>query len=1112
MLNIWTSRDNNILEEAIRRRALEAYQAGKQVYLLVPEQYTLENELKLMDDLDQEAVSRIRVMSFQRLALETLAKLGGLKRTYIDNLGKSMVLKNILYHHRLNIYASTAKKEGFVQSLLNQIAELKRSMIGPDMLRDLADKISDHGLLAEKLAELAFIYEEMERVLGKQYVDNEDRLGQLAEIKDLSHLQEVEFYLFGFVGFTALELEILGNLLGSGVGVHLGLCLDLASAQKQEENVFAASFKSLQQLERLAYRHKIDLDHQEVAEEVSDQSLDILRLTKELFKTIPVSVDHEVEDVQIFAGHSIDEEIHFIARDITKNVVENHMQYKDFMVVSVQSESYNAAIKQIFGQYEIPVFLDEKRSILNSPIVKTILAILNLLGEEFKLEDMMVFLKNGFASLGENEIYVFENYMLRRRFKGQMFLEDQYFTPKKDLNESQAAELELVLQVRTYLLEVFRAPLGQVTRARTAREFAEVLMEVLDGIDFFSKIQILIEELQDHNLLDEANENNQVWNIVANILEQAAEIFDEEDMDIRRFKDLFVEAIKAHKLAVIPPSLDQVIIGDLERSRSGRKQVIYLCGVNSGFLPKAYKESAILTQEEKIILAEGGVDLPSKKDNVLVNDLLTLYIMLLRAEKKLVLTYATEGGKLPAMILGQITDIFPKITIKTDQNLTAEERISLPRPTIETMAKELKKFLKQQEIDDLWLDALAYYDQEEKTQKMTQIALDGLAYKNHKGRLQDAKKIYRNNLRFSTTRLTSFVECPFKHFVRYGLAAKERKEYAIESAELGIVLHDTMEQFIQRLVQESALIATLTKEQTDQIIDGLFDDASKRMLTEYEINDSRNKFLLERQRKTARHVGYISVENIRKEGFELFKQEEPFGYGGGSNLAFDIAGERVNLVGTIDRIDVLRLEDRLYVRIIDYKTRDKAFNLSDAYNGIDIQLLLYLYVALSAMEDPTATILPAGAFYFPVINPIISTKTREAESIEAARAAEVQVDGIIIDDQEILQRIRDGGQGDGEETSKEAKNKKIKNVFTREEIYALLDHIIGQVARSVARMLDGEIEAEPTSQNGGQRTACDFCRYAAICKFEPALGDSYRQIYQYDEEQIKEKLKVESGK
>lgn len=1101
MLDIYTSRYNRILEEELFAEAIRAYEGGQQVYILVPEQYTLQNELLLMQKIKSKAASRIRIMSFQKLALESLSKIGGLKRTYIDSLGKSMVLKNILFSSNLSIYSDSADKEGFVQSVLNQIAELKRSRITPDMLETLAEKTQDHSLLSQKLQELVYLYREMELALGNKYVDNEDRLGQLAEIRDLSHLQDVKVYLFGFLGFTAVELEIIGNLLGSGVELAIGLCLDEKTTRSQDETIFLATLKSKEQLESIAHAHQIQSRAREITKEDEAQGGNLRLLENNLFKTIPKSFDREVSDIRIFASHSLDEEVHNIAREITKKVVNEGYQYKDFMVVSAQPEAYNPAIKQIFSQYRIPTFLDEKRPIINSPIIKTIIAILNLLGDEFRLEDMMVLLKNGFFDVGKEKAMIFENFMLRRRFRGRMFFEDKYFVPKKELNESQKAELEMVLEVRRTLREVFEEPLAEIGQGQTsALQLAEILMGILDQIAMFQNIQALLEELRKNNLLDEANENNQIWNIVVKILEQAVEIFGEEGMTVQRFKELFVEAARGHQLAVIPPALDQVVAGDMERSRSNSKKAIYLCGANSGNIPKPYRESAILTQEEKQRLYEKGLDLPSKKDNVLLNDLLTLYIMLTRAENQLMLSYSSEGGKLPAMLLGQIRDIFPKIPVETVRDLKARDLITLPRPTIDAMSRQLKQFQKGQAVDDWWLKALDYYTGNPETREMASMAVRGLEYSNAKENLKNAKKLYHNHLKLSTTRLTSLVQCPFKHFVRYGLGARERKEYAIESTELGIVLHDTMEHFIQKLAEDSALVATLTKAQADQLIDGFFDQAMQKMLKEHDINDNRNKFLLERQRKAARHIGYISVEEIRNEGFALYKQEARFGYDGEREVGFALEGEEVQLVGTIDRIDLLQEEGKVYVKIIDYKTRNKKFDLSDAYNGVDIQLLLYLYAAISAIEMPDATVLPAGAFYFPVIHPIITTAEREAETIEKARQEEIKADGILIDDADILRKL--GKDPD----------KKNKNVFSKSEIEAFVAHIMEGVQDSVRQMLLGNIQAWPTSQNNGQTTACDYCRYKAICHFEPALGDEYRYLFKYDEEQIKAKLKKDYPK
>ena len=1099
MLKIYTSRYNTLVEKTMFDMAIQSFENGGESYLFVPEQYTLQNEINLMNRIQKNAVSGIRIMSFQRLALETLSKLGGLKRTYIDNLGKTMVLKNILYKGNLSLYSGSINKEGFVQSVLNQIAELKRTMITPHMLLELAEKTQDHGMLAQKLKELAYIYEEMELVLSGQYVDNEDRLGQLSELKDMNHLKDTEIFIYGFLDFTAIELEIIKNLVTSGVKVHIGLCLDEDSSENMDETVFFTTQKTKYQLEKAVREGGAPLSLHKIPGHYEGQRENLRLLGENLFKTIPGSFDAEPKGLEIYGAHSSDEELHYIARDIAKKVVENDFRYKDFMVTSAQEEVYNPSAKQIFAQYQIPLFIDEKRTIINSPIIKTILAILSLLGEEFKTEDVMVFLKNGFSQISQNSIYTFENYMIRRKFRGRMFFEDKYFEPKGPLNEKQIHEMEIVMEVREYLLSIFKGPAEKAKAEHTAREYSEMIMEILDKINMFQEIQKFIDELRKNNLLDEANENNQIWNIVVNIWEQASAIFDQEKMDINRFKNLFEEAVKSHKLAVIPPSSDQVIFGDMDRSRSDSKKIVYLCGVNSGSVPASYKESSILTQEEKMIIGKNGMSLPSEKDQVLSNDMLTLYILINSANQGLTLSYSTEGGKSPAMILEQAMDIFPKLKIKTPGDIEEEDLISTPRATLPIMSKQLKGLIRGQETDSVWVQVLAHYLKNQDTREMAEVALSGIQYNNQKENIQNAKALYKDRLKLSTTRLLSFVECPFKHFVKYGLKAGERKEYAIQSAEVGIVLHETMEQFISKLVEESALIHTLTKEQTDKIIDEYFDKASRKILDEYHINDSRNQFLLERQRSTARHIGQLSLEHIKSGEFTLYKQEAKFGdEATDSEIKLLIDDEKVNLVGTIDRIDILKEEGKIYVKIIDYKTRDKKFSLSDAYNGIDIQLLLYLYAALNAIKDPQSEILPAGAFYFPVINPIVETSEREPKTIEKQREDRIKADGIVIDEEEILDKI-----------GKIDKKRDGRNIFTLEEVEALIEHILSDINKNVSKMLSGEIQALPVSQNNGQRTACDYCRYASICRFEADLGDEYRVLYSYDHAQIRLKLKEE---
>lgn len=1085
MLQFICSRNNEQAEEAVFSAALESFRAGEAVYLLVPEQYTLQTEVKLMERVAQEAVAGVRVMSFQHLALEALGKVGGLKRVHIDHLGKSMVLRRILMQEQLPVYARAQHTDGFVTAMLSQIAEFKRSRILPEQLM-LGEQV--HPQLAQKLSVLASVYNEMEQVLGKEYVDNEDRLGQLAELTDLSYLKDVKFFVYGFLDFTQLELEILSHLMKAQVALTIGLCLDPEYEHARRESIFAVTHETQKKLIALAQAAGQEAVTRDIGEVAAGGPL--AHLGRELFCTLgSVYPDTDAEaQLRLMAAHSIDEELHWIARDIKRQVAKHGARYRDFMIVSADPQRYHTRMKQVMSQYDIPVFIDEKRGIMNTPIVKTILACLNLMGEAFRTEDMMVFLKNGFSGVSQEDVCLFENDMLRRGLKGEMFFEDRYFECKEDASDRVKRDFERVRSVRARLVALFGASHSTRSGVHRVELLAQELLDILEQTQMFREIQRLIGELNQSNLLEEASENNQVWNIVVRVLEQAVQLFGDTMLTRSQFRSIIQAALQQHRLAVIPPAIDQVIAGDLARSRSARTLHVYLCGANAGVLPRSFAEQSLLSQEDKQLLREQGLGLPSIKEQVMLQEQLALYILLTGARETLSISYSTQDGALPAMLIGQVRELFPSLTI---HSISEQEGIpiSMPTPTIARAAQQMRRngSIEAQAI-------LRYYAAEPRTAQMVQWAESALCYSSRREKLKDARTAYPLPLALSTTRLQSFAQCPYKHFVRYGLRAEERKRYEIESAAFGIVLHETMEQFTQRLRQEAPRLEQLAKAEAERWIDEIFDRVAQRMLTDREIKEKRSAFLLQRERETARRAGLLALAWHRGDGFTLAAQEAGFGREGEPRLTIQVDGVEAALIGTIDRIDVLERDGRKYIKIIDYKTREKAFSLSEAYHGVDIQLLLYLYAALYAMEHPDAIVLPAGAFYFPVVNKMTETAVRSTEELEALKQKEIKVDGIIIDDAEIAGRL------DGQKKGK-------KNVFTAREIERLLAHMMETITDQTRRMQRGEIDVRPIlSAQNQQVSACTYCNYGAICGFDPISGDRYRYLPAYKEDEIKVRL------
>lgn len=1186
MLKFLLSRNNSVIEKEIFTLAAKAMEAGEEAYILVPEQFTLQNELRLMEELAVLAVSKIRIMSFQRLALEALSKLGGLKRTPIDRLGKSMILKNILQENAksLRLYRSSIEKEGFVDGLLRQIAELKRSRISPEDLREKADALMDSELLSQKMKELATIYEHFEEALEGKYVDNEDRLGQLAEIGRLDYLKNKRILIFSFLDFTATERRIIRNLIFSGVDMSIGLCLDVDSARKKDEPVFESTDRTYHQLSFVAQElgegfETVLLDGEE------DKADALSHLGRELFQLVPAVYEKESDAIELFAAHFVHEEIRHIAMQITKRVVEEGYRYKDFMVVTGDLGAYSSSIRQIFGRYELPYFIDEKRPILQSPIIKVIVAALNLMDGDFSTENIMVFLKNDFDSFGADagKIYDFENYLLSKKLRNKMFLDDRFFEFEQTEKESarlqhgggtkradQAdgedktgdgikegifgregqvlqtgknrstpfeikempniasefcdtkiyeeneretisgsatmSKYQAILDIRNSLLSLFTPFVKQAAEKHTAREFGEMIYALLEKHRMVEKIQRLIGDLRAHSLLDEANENNQVWNVFVRVLEQADEIFGEREMGLKKYRELIIEALKSHELAVIPPAQDQIIVGDVARSRSDSKKIVYICGMSAGSIPRTYQESGILTQEEKSLLATMELELPSEPNLVSQNEQLQIYNLITRATEKLCLSYSTENSTVPSSLLGTIQEIFPSLRVKSMEDYQPRDHISKTRPTIEHLAKELKLQMKGGDRDALWQEGLSYYDEVDPVRMG--IALEGLFYDNTKRNISSASRIYPSPMRMSVTRLRSFEECPFKHFIQYGLRAKERKEYTIRPAEMGLVLHSTIEEVIRTLGSDPLRIADITRAQMDQLVDSYFDASAEILLKEYDLAESRNRFFLRRMKKTAREISYTSVEHLRLGKFELLAQEQRFDENERiPPIILEIGDQEIVLTGTIDRIDVLKDGEKSFVKVVDYKTGSKEFSLSDAYHGLDIQLLVYLSAVLNSDKLIRTEKYPAGAFYFPIATSLVETKERSKEELSRMIKEQIKMDGLALDDPIVLYGLDSSMVEEDKKQSLVYRSGK-KNRISEGDFTVLLSHIRHNIESSLWRMLDGEIAASPVVKNGKKGLAsCRFCRYASICRFEEELGDRYRPLYEYKDEEILERLR-----
>ncbi|MGB5824434.1 MAG: PD-(D/E)XK nuclease family protein [Proteocatella sp.] len=1109
MLNLLASRYNEEIENEVFSRIKIDFKEGKKVYVVVPEQFTLQNEIKLMETLNIQALMDVKVMSFNKLAIEAFSIEGGLKRRYIDNIGKSMAVKKIFQKsdEEIQLYRGSIDKEGFISSIVKLMAEMKRTMVKPENLRESAQKNKNNILLSQKLTELAIIYEEFEASLEGKYIDNEDRIGQFAEMKNLAYLKDIKFYFYSFFSFTEIENQVIRNMIQSELDITMFLNLDYKNIKDKAEDTFAITNITLSKLSEICK----DLDAKYAIDEITrieeDESNDEIRyLGDNLFRTIPNESKEIPQKINIYHAHNLDEEIRKVAIDINHKIIDEDYRFRDIIVIPCDGEVYNKNIKLIFTEHEIPFFIDEKRTIISSPIIKTIIAVLNLIDSKFKAEDILMFLKNGFSKIYDNECDIFENHLIKRKLKGEMFFDDKYFEPEYFYENEQ--EKQIVSRVREYIINIFETYRNLAMERVNAGVFAMKIFEILINLDIPNKVQAFVEKLKAENYFDEANENGQIWNVFVKIIDQSVELLGEEEISFSYYKEILKEGLVNYELSVIPPSKDQVIVGDIERSRSMDKKIVYILGANSSSMPRTSKENGLLTKEDKESLKEQGILLPSNQDQVDANEALLIYNILTKPSDELNMSYAVDidgSSVVPSIILNQISMIYPKLKVKNARDFKPEYFMTLPKPTIAIMAREIKKYSVGEHIDEIWLDLLSYYLGHDDYKSMANIALEGIFYDNTKTPIGNAlaKKLYKTPLKVSTTRIDSFVRCPFSHFIKYGLRAKERKVYNIEPAEMGQVLHLTIEKFIEKIKEDMPLISTIDKAAADEMIGDIFDEAAKILFKEYDLKEKRNQYILKKLKKTAHLAGFSCVEQVRSGKFELMYQEEKFAQGSEiPPIIIDIDGEQIMLEGTIDRVDILKDGENSYVKVIDYKTRSKSFNLSDAYNGLDIQLVIYLKAAMKSSALLKTKTFPAGIFYFPIINPMLETQTRDKTKIEELIKSKIKLDGIILHDIKIIEAIN-GNSSEGIDVVRSKGRKKDEHLLELNQFEALIDKVQSNVYESLEDMIKGIIDPNPVKNAKDQSAACDYCRYGAICRFDEELEtNNYRNIVNYKNDEV----------
>ncbi len=1015
MLKVFEAGSGENLAGLLFNQIDEDLRSGEKVILVVPAQASLSVEKKAFDILNSSGFFDLRVVRGQKLHDEIMHECGYPGLTPVNAIGRSMLLRRIAVQNKdaLGVFSSVSPEDGFIDMSGDFIVRLKQNDVDEKELDKLIE--SSKGLLGGKLADMKLMYREYEKALAGRFTDSEDLLAFVTnKIKDCRFLREYKIYYYGFYSFTQRELKYLSELEKYSRG--LGIALESGSGSNFE--VTRKTSAKLLNLVPDSLCIKDDAEAVSILGKLSSDKMCIVNCAN------PFSMAET------------------IAADIRRLVRERSYNYSDFAVYCGNSPQIVSAIKKVFSSYNIPLFADEKRSILHNNAVDAVISLLDIVNEDFAARDVIRFCKSGIMSFEYEDIEDLDHYVKRYHIKGDKF--QKPFKYGKNEFEYSFDRLEEMRKILSDVLLPFKLKMQSsksvLDKLKTLYAFIEDEQKLSSRLDALALAQA------EEGFVDAAEESAQVFDALVGIMDQMAELIGTEEISTKEFSDIFVNACRDIKVGILPQSQGRVSLGQMGRSFADDVKAMYIAGFNDGLIPEEGSRDGILTENELNLVSSYGINLSKSSDALYAESLFSVCRTLSCCREYLwmgCLMADQNGDSIKASgLLSDISMAYPGIPVRTDISAPDDDTVFLEGKDLAKshLVKVLQGSMEGKELSPLWKDV--YNEVKADSAEL----IYGLKYRNIQKPLgkELAKTLFSKDkpYSFSPSRMDGFASCPFKHFVHYGLRPEEPKEFGIGGSEAGIVYHEVL----MRLCRDIDDWNLVSDSDLEKRIDIILKDISENKLDGVLLSGKAEIYTGKRIRNVCLRFAGHMAEEIRESGIEKMYLESRFaGDGVFPPIILDTSAGTVYIEGQIDRVDVCRREDGRYVRIIDYKSGNTKFSKKLVEAGLQLQLMVYLKAAAGSFSDE----IPSGVFYFNIRDPQVSARLEELPAEELS--------------DEVLSKIKKAYHLDGMDVDSE-----FKSQFT------------ATLTKLCEKLASGSIDISP-KRIGSLYDSCAYCTYASIC-------------------------------
>lgn len=1127
-----SGKSHRIYEEIMQRAAQEP---GRNFLIIVPDQFTMQTQKDLVMCSDRGGILNIDVLSFGRLSHRILEEVGTKEMPVLDDTGKSLVLQKIAadLKEQLPAMGSLLHKQGYIHEVKSAISEFMQYGISTQDMDKLIASAEKRGALAMKLRDLKTLYRGFQDYIRDHFITTEETLDVLRRSLVKSKILPDSVVVFdGFTGFTPIQNRLIQELMRvceeTIVTVTIGEEED-PYQMDGEQKLFHLSKKTVADLVKLAVEAEVTRGEEVFVKDGPNRFTEapaLCYLEQNLFRYQYEPYTEKQCEIRMFEALSPREEVHQTALYIRKLIREEGLTYRDIAVVIGDLEGYASYVETEFGQLEIPCFLDRTRGIVLNPMIEYIKSALQLYIRDFSYDTVFHFLRSGMADISREEIDELENYVIRTGARGYRTYSRLFTRKTEEMQQGSGQEdteraeetLERLNRIRQQFADTVEI-LHMAPRAK-AGEYVDHLYDFLEQNQVQQKLLNYQQRFEQEGDLAKAREYAQIYRLVMDLLDQIYELLGEEEISLQEFADILEAGFGEITVGTIPQNVDRIVVGDMERTRLKQVKVLFFLGVNDGNIPKNASKGGIISDMDREFLIESGTEMaPSPRQQMYIQRLY-LYLNMTKPSERLYLSYAkvnSDGkGIRPSYLIDTVRKLFPELVVEYPQNRSRIEQIEGRQEGARYLAEELREYadgtLREEERQDFYLMYRAYEADPEGRDRLTAAAFR--RYKENGLSRIVARALYGRQLENSVSRLETYAACACRHFLQYGLSLQEREEFGFEVSDMGNVYHAVLENFAGKLAESGRTWWDFDENFATQAIKEAVEGYAATYGETVLYSSARNEYAITRMSRILTRTVLTLQQHLKQGSFQPDDYELSFRFAEDlDSIHVDLSEEeKMHLQGRIDRIDVSEDAEHVYVKVIDYKSGNKKFDLAALYYGLQLQLVVYMNAAmeLESRKHPDKEIVPAALLYYHIDDPTIETPVElTQEQINEEILTKLRMNGVVNSDPAVVERLdrflQDKSKVIPVEKKKDGSFSARSGILSREELQVVSAYVDTKIRQIGREILDGKIAANPYEK--GNEEACTYCAYKKVCGFDGSIpGYEKRQLEDLDQQTLMQRM------